>query len=180
MKIVKGDLLDGTWDFACHVCNNHTTMGSGVAYFLRKKWPEVYEADLDEDKNYEQSDPTEKMGSFSVATLNDYRAVYNLYAMWGIGNDGHPLRRNCSYDSLFNAMFSMCQDILKKNPLWNKVNIGVPYLMGCARAGGSWTIVESIIETLEALFDEITFTVYQIEEFETFAQSTQPTIKTPV
>lgn len=175
MQLIKGDLLEGEWDFACHVVNSYITMGSGVAYFLRKKWPQIYQADLDHNEEWSENHVDDKLGTFSFAPLDDHRGVYNLYAMWGIGNDGNPLHRNCSYDALYNAMFRMCSDITKKHPLMEKVNVGVPYLMGCCRAGGSWKIVESILTDLEEYFEEITFVIYQFSEFEVTAQSTQPT-----
>ncbi len=176
MKLIKGDLLEGEWDFACHVCNSYTTMGSGVAYFLKKKWPQVYEADVENDRLHflDGNDPDEKLGTFSIAELNDYRAVYNLYAMCGIGNGGHPLDRNCRYDALFDALFTMCEDIVSKNQLIGKICIGIPYLMGCCRAGGSWRIVEAILNEIEYIYDNIEFIVYQIDEAELTAQSTQP------
>src|SRR6478735_9908937 len=122
MEIIKGDLLEGTWDAACHVVNNYITMGSGVAYFLRKKWPQVYQADLDHNEEWIENSPEDKMGTISIAELDDDRKVYNLYAMWGIGNDGSPLSRNCSYDAIYNAVYKMCSDLIRKHPLSDKID----------------------------------------------------------
>jgi O-acetyl-ADP-ribose deacetylase (regulator of RNase III) len=110
MQYVKGDLLKGDWGVAAHVCNNHVVMGSGVAYHLSKKWPEVLKAD-EEFNEDEDNWGIHKMGKFSLAHLPDGRKVYNLYAMHGIGNDGHPLNRNCQYDALYNALYKMCENL---------------------------------------------------------------------
>lgn len=172
---VKGDLLEGDWDFAAHVANSHCVMGSGVAYFLRKKWPEVYEADCDYDEWMNRSSPSEpddKLGTFSVADLPDRRKVFNLYAMWGVGNDGNPLDRNCSYDHLFNALFKMAAFAAADSPFYEgNYKVGIPKYMGCARAGGEWNIVEAIIESIEEKFPTVTFFVYEIDEAELRAQS---------
>jgi len=165
---IKGDLLEGDWDFAAHVANSHCVMGSGVAYFLRKKWPEVYQADLDYDEWLNRSssiEPDVKLGTFSIAELDHTRKVFNLYAMWGVGNDGNPIYRNCSYDHLFNALFKMAAYIESDAPLYDGAfKVGVPKYMGCARAGGEWNIVEAILESIEEKFKRITFFVYELEE----------------
>lgn len=175
MKNIKGDLLLGDWDYACHCCNSYQIMGSGVAYFLRNKWPEVYQADLDYDawlNDGNTINPDEKMGKFSIADLDDGRKVFNLYAMWGVGNDGNPLNRNCSYDSLFNALFKMGTYITSDTPLYEgNFKVGIPKYMGCARAGGEWNIVEAILQNIEGKFPRIHFHVYEIDEAELRAQS---------
>lgn len=167
MKEILGDLLKSDEvDVMVHVCNNHHVMGSGIAYFLKKKWPQVYEADLETERDCES-----KMGTFSKALVDNNRVVYNLYAMWGVGNDGHPLHRNLSYDSFYNGMFRIIEDVLDTVPL-QPIIIGVPKNIGCCRAGGSWEIVEAMLYELEQIFDgHIEFYVYNFEEAEKQAQS---------
>lgn len=159
MRYISGDLLDGDWDVAAHVCNNHVVMGAGVALALKNKWPEVYAADKDFDSFVSR---TEKRGKFSNAILPDGRKIYNLYAMVGIGNDGHPLNRNCQYDALYDALYRMCSDLSCIVRLSDTV-IGVPYLMGCCRAGGSWNIVVAILKDMEKMFSA-QFQVYKLEQ----------------
>lgn len=173
MNLIKGDLLEGDWDYACHVANNYCVMGSGVAYFLRKKWPQVFQADLDFDEEImnEGLEQTDKMGRFSFADIGDNRGVFNLYAMWGVGSDGHPLHRNCSYDSLFNALYKMAETLTVHEHLVDEVTVGVPKNMGCVRAGGAWTIVEAILQEVETIFPKIKFTIYELEDAELKAAS---------
>lgn len=169
MKEIKGDLLEGDVDAMVHVCNNHHVMGSGIAYFLKKKWPQVYDADLETEKDCES-----KMGTFSKALVDKNRMVYNLYAMWGIGNDGHPLHRNLSYDSFYNGLWNVCKDIESTMPN-DIIVVGLPKYVGCCRAGGEWSIVQSIIEDIESKCSKIIFWVYDIENGEVKAESTKPT-----
>jgi hypothetical protein len=171
MKNIYGDLLEGEWDCAFHGANLYKTHGSGIAYFLSKQWPEVYQADAD---YYQEFDfPESKLGLFSKAVIPDGRWVYNLYGQVNIGNDGSVLGRNCQYDHLYNAMYVACVDMCKlMGDVDNKIKIGVPKNMGCCRAGGSWIIVDAMLQDLETRFP-IEFIVYQFGN-ETSAQSTQP------
>jgi hypothetical protein len=167
MKYIKGDLLEGLgWDAAFHCANPHMVMGSGIAYFLRKKWPEVYQADLDFGEQYKGFEKC-KLGLFSKAFIPEDRVVYNLYGQIGVGNDGSVLGRNCHYDHLYNAMFLACQDLSKFTDV--TLNIAVPMGMASCRAGGSWIIVEAMLKDLETIFN-IEFIVYEYGD-ETSAQS---------
>jgi hypothetical protein len=171
MKHLKGDLIESDVDALVHCCNNHHVMGSGIAYFLAKKFPQVYEADLETERDCET-----KMGSFSKATISNNRLVYNLYAMWGIGNDGHPLNRNLSYDSFHNGLWNICEDLEHEIKL-SPIVVGLPKYIGCCRAGGVWSIVEKIIEDIESKFERISFEIYELENGEMTAQSTSPTFR---
>lgn len=158
MKYIVGDLLEGDWDAVYHCANTYCVMGSGVAYFLRKKWPTVFEADL-ETRDWEEN---EKLGYFSFADIGSNKTVYNLYAQRGIGNDGHPLNRNCCYDHLYNAVYRACQHILRFK---DNAVVGIPHGMGSVRAGGNWEIVNIILLEIEKLFEgKIQFVVYQLDD----------------
>lgn len=158
MKEIKGDLLEGDWDAAFHCANVHCTMGSGVAYFLRQKWPQVYQADIETV----DVPGTEKLGWFTNASVDHNKMVYNLYGQVGIGNDGTVIGRNCQYDHLYNAMYRACEKICL---LKEDVKIGIPKYMGCCRAGGNWTIVSAMLQTLEEEFP-VEFIIYDIENGE--------------
>jgi len=158
MKEVKGDLLEGDWDAAFHCANAHCTMGSGVAYYLRRKWPEVYKIDLATAK----MPPEDKLGWFTFAQVDLNQTVYNLYGQIGIGNDFTAIGRNCRYDHLYNAMHRACAQMCQFK---DDIKIGIPKYMGCCRAGGKWKIVKAMLETLEDDFP-VEFIVYDIESGE--------------
>jgi hypothetical protein len=171
MNNIYGDFLEGEWNCAFHCANLYKTHGSGIAYFLSNKWPEVYQADYDYYHNFDF--PESKLGSFSKAVIPDGRWVYNLYGQVGIGNDGSVLGRNCQYDHLYNAMFLACEDMCKlMGDDDNVILIGIAKNTGCCRAGGSWIVVNGMLQDLEERFP-IEFVVYQYGD-EKIAQSTQP------
>lgn len=173
MKKYNGDVLDADVDVICHVTNNYHCFGSGIAATIARRYPQVFDADKETEPDCDT-----KLGSFSKAEIDLNRVIYNLYAMWGIGNDGHPLHRNLSYDSFYNAVFSMCEDILyKSSKIFNPVVIGVPAYIGCCRAGGEWDIVLSILKNIEDKFDgNIHFHIYELDngEMARKVQSTTP------
>ena len=140
IKYVRGDLLDAAGDVEvdaiAHCCNCFCTMGSGIAPKIKRRWPEVYEADCQTKKG----DP-KKLGSFSKATVMDgLLTVYNLYGQFGYGKRDQGLR-DLNYDALFNALDSMAVDVLVQGGK----TVGLP-LIGCGLAGGVWHVVEAMIE----------------------------------
>lgn len=161
MRIIDGNLLEGDWEVAFHCANPHKIMGSGVAYALKTKWPEVEVA----DNVYKVQDPEKRLGDFSSAYVENYeKIVVNLYGQVGVGCDGNPLNRNCSYDHLFNAMYKVCKIINDEHDGFFPTKIGVPYKMACDRAGGAWRIVEAMLVELEDMFENIEFTAYRLDE----------------
>lgn len=170
MKLIKGDLLEGDWDYACHITNQYKTFGSGIAYFIKRKYPSVYQADLEHDIE-------NKLGTYSYGDIGDSRGIYNIYAMDSLGNDGTHKGRNCRYDALIDALDDICTELENNHVLWDyKIRIGVPYLMGCCRAGGSWTVVDAILKTIEEMHQGVEFIVYDIENDEGKVQSTLPDV----
>jgi len=159
MKEYNGDLLRAeSWDAMCHVANNYCVFGSGIAAQILNVFPMMYDADKETNDICEW--PERKLGTFSMAQLDGYRYGYNLYAMNGLGNTGGPLSRNLSYDHLFDAMLKMVEDVITHSPIDSLIRIGLPKLMGCDRAGGSWLIVLGIIADLEYRYPRVEFLVY--------------------
>lgn len=153
-------MLEGDWDFACHIANCYTTFGSGIAYFIRRKFPKVYQADLDCDLN-----EVDKLGNYSYGDIGDGRGIYNIYAMRGLGNDGSHLGRNCSYDALADALDKICEEIEYNCSLWESpVRVGVPWGMGAVRAGGDWDIISAILLSTEKRHPNIEFIAYNLVE----------------
>jgi hypothetical protein len=162
MNNFVGDLLDAfddrKVDVIFQICNSYNCWGSGIVVPIKKRYPQAYEADKEA---YEQQEVS--LGKYSVGYVSNQK-IFNIYAMWGIGNDGNPVNRNLSYDAFYNAMYNICENELRgSSPILGTIVIGVPKYIGCARAGGSWTIVEAMMEDIENIFD-VEFHVYELEE----------------
>lgn len=135
---VTGDLLDfpAGINVIAHCCNLQRQMGSGVALAIRQRYPAAYDAYV---ASFEVG--TAKMGAFSYADVGDGRSVINLYAQEHYGTT----RRHLDYEGLYQSL-ALLKHLLQG--LKDPQVLGVPYLLGCARAGGRWPIVLAMITDL--------------------------------
>lgn len=111
-----------------HGCNCFHIMGAGIAGYLAKKFPEVLEADRKTIRG-----DIEKLGSFSIATLNQNLYVVNCYTQYSPGADA-----KLEYVNLCLANF------VKFGRL-NEADIRLPKI-GCGIGGLKWIKVEPIFD----------------------------------
>ena len=168
IEIINGDWFAGNWEVGVHVANLYHTFGSGIARSILQKFPKVYDKDIET-----RYGDVSKLGSYSCCVLDDSRWVCNLYAMERIGNNGDPLDRNLKYDHFYDGFYKICSDAAEKG----KKIIGVPYLIGCCRAGGNWNIVNQIMIEIVTEFD-LELQIYKIENNEKSATSTPAKTRT--
>jgi len=157
MKIINQNIFDGGWNGMVHCANLYHTFGAGIAKQIKIKYPSAYQADCETPKGSEK-----KLGTYSSSYEND-KTIYNLYGQVGIGNDGDPLKRNCQYDHIHDAMWLVCEHIVdtKGN---SPYILGIPYKMASDRAGGSWRIIEAILSDIEYHFSpHIEFHIYKLD-----------------
>lgn len=129
---VDTNLLEYPVDGIIHQCNCHHTMGGGIAFRIKNKFPEAYEADLTTpcgDKS--------KLGTFSVAVLPSNYHIYNMYSQFFIG-----MGRMTNYEAVATGLSAIKRHAssagLKK--------LGLPKFMGCRLGGGDWRVVRAIID----------------------------------
>ena len=150
---LKIDLLKSEVDAIGHCTNCFCTMGGGVAKQIKDKFPDAFDADF-----HTKVGDKSKLGSFSVGTITQSKVktsikyVYNLYGQYCYGTDSRKL----NYEAIYTSLELMKTDCLSK-PIRD---IGFPKNMGCALAGGTWDIVESMIRNV---FYDDEFSVYICE-----------------
>jgi len=110
-------------------------MGSGIAKSIRAKWPEVYQADF-----FTPRGDKRKLGTFSKATVDDNKLVYNLYGQF----KADASSRQLDYQAFEDALKAMRQDLIDLG-IYKTCKLGLPYKIGCGLAGGDWTVVSEII-----------------------------------
>lgn len=142
MKYKEGNLLRAfrEVDAIAHVTNCQGVMGSGVALQIKEKFPEAYEVYLKQYNGLREKglDMLGQISYTKISLLNEY--VFNLSAQREYGKD----KRHLNYEALYQCLQRMrfnAQDFGIKN-------IGIPYLMGCDRAGGDWDIVSAMIDSV--------------------------------
>jgi hypothetical protein len=107
-------------------------MGAGIAALkIRKKWPEVYEQYLSECMTGKI-----QLGSVQLIKISSLLYVANLAGQYGYGRN----KRYTNYAALLSCFFD-----LQKISDELKLQIYIPYKIGCSNAGGNWDIVESDI-----------------------------------
>lgn len=114
-----------------HCCNAQGVMGSGFAKSVKELHPYAFLA-------YTQSGC--QLGS---VTAND--GIINLVGQEFYGKDKN--RRYVSYDALTDGLARIADSFTGP--------FGIPYLMGCDRAGGEWAVVEKIIATTVAKYNKV-------------------------
>lgn len=150
-----GNLLDFPYGIntIAHCCNTMNVMGAGIAKQIADRYPEAKEAD-DECAKIGQNELGER--SFAEVEIDDeenklphqtfgvnkrWCKIYNLYTQDGIG-----FGREVNYEALYRNLHLM------RNALNNDSNcvLGLPYQMSSGLAGGSWEIVNAMINTIFA------------------------------
>lgn len=145
IKHIKGDIFQSGADVIVHQVNCQGVMGSGVAKQVREKYPVVYEV---YKELCGQDEPKNLLGIAQPVQADENTIVVNIFAQENFGYDG-----NCytDYDALRKG-FETVRDNNKDD------RIAIPYLMGCHRGGGDWSIVSKMIEEI---FADCDVTLYE-------------------
>lgn len=157
MKVKTGCLFkafeEQEIDSLAHVTNCQGVMGSGVALGVKQRYPAAYDAYRKVAKAGagELTLGNLTWGKHTFAEKDQF--IFNLSAQRYYGNGGRLL----NYEAFYNCM----NDVRFCMKAFGFKNLGVPYNIGCDRAGGSWKIVSAMIEEI---FDntEISVTAYKL------------------
>lgn len=136
-----------------HCCNMQNNFGKGIAKDIKELYPIAYAADT-EWFNLNKSQLDDKMPYLgrhvriykdcSIGYVKN-KAIVNLYGQMFYGHKGNFYNekgRQLNYGYLALALKCLSDAITPKT------NIGIPYLMGCDKAGGDWSVVEDLISTI--------------------------------
>lgn len=165
----KGDLLKSDCDVFMHQANCRSTMGSGIAKSIRAKFPVVYEVDC-----ASLLKPEEKLGTYTYAEVENSNKTIQIVNLYGQLNYGADRKLYTNYEALENALHSYLTDRLEREGSLEGLKIGVPKYMGCARAGGDWSIVSVILQKACDKFGVSIHTYELVEEFTFFWQNKSP------
>ena len=156
INILEKDILYAEDQIIGHCCNTQNTMNSGVAKALRIRFPEIYQCDSAAYIKYGK----ELLGKCIMCDVvtdienTHIRQIANLY---GQPNYGYSGNRYMDYEAMYQSL-----EQLKNYVRPSLVNeIGLPYNIGCNRAGGHWPIV---LEMIKHIFEgtNITINLYKI------------------
>ncbi len=139
-----------------HQANCFHTMGGGIARIIAQKYPAAILAD---EKTHRGD--REKLGTYSIGSLEDGRKIVNVYSQFDTSsmlNTQDDIKENLEeaivatgratrYDAVQVGLSSLEKAIVKAGKE-EKYVLGIPYGYGSDLAGGSWTIVRAIIQSV--------------------------------
>jgi O-acetyl-ADP-ribose deacetylase (regulator of RNase III) len=141
----QGNLLelfdDGDFDIIIQQCNCLNLMGAGIAAAIAHKYPEAQRVD-----SITSCGDINKLGTYSIAKINDKQSIVNLYSQYHIGIDKWG-NIPTSYMAMEEGLYNLSQEL--KRAYKGKVNfprIGT-YQLGCNRGGADWSKVRKIIQS---------------------------------
>lgn len=162
IPIVEGDIFASDSKIIIHQVNCKGKMNSGVAKQVREKYPVVFEYYKswcdDESRNPKQLEKSPLLGQAQIVYIEDKkvgdivsdgRIIVNLFSQDGYGYDG---KCYTDYAAMLKGLQSIASQFSKEE------KIGIPYLIGCCRGGGDWSVVSSMIEEI---FDGYNVTFYK-------------------
>ena len=137
-----GDILTpvkaGKPTLVCHQVNCKGVMGAGLAWQIRSRFPNVYDAYhlLCRSVVASGRKTSDMLGSVQYISAEEEAGytVANLFAQDGFGTG----KRQTDYCALRKAL----ADIADRCPQYT---VRIPYGMGCGLAGGDWGVVSNII-----------------------------------
>ena len=139
MQVIKGNVVTaratGEIHFLLHVANCQGKMNSGVAKEIREVFPAVFESYKRCEHNF----------GLELGTISRRGGVINLHAQEFYGYDG---KRYLNYGALAESLHNAQLQIHELTSDHNEkiINVGIPYNMGCDRAGGNWEVVSEMVD----------------------------------
>lgn len=142
---IEGDLLDfpNSIQVIAHSANCLNVMGAGIAKQIKDRYPEAWKADCkaaNEKRN--------TLGNYSKAEFLSNKksvSIYNLYTQQDIGRRYRQVDYEAFYTSCFRLRLELQQ--LQEANLVN-IRLGFPYKISCNNAGGSWNVIETMLNDI--------------------------------
>lgn len=142
----KVDLLKSGCNIICHQVNCQGRMGSGLALTIKEYDPRVF----DEYKKYIFEKGKRAVLGDTLFVNSKGFMVANVFGQEYYGYMG----LYTDYKALEKGLRSV-----NKYAKANGLTVGIPYKMGCDRAGGDWEIVKELIATI---FTEVDVTICKL------------------
>ena len=146
MNIIEGNILNAKENIIAHQTNCKGVMGSGVAKYIRDKYPEVYQ---EYKKHCGIKDKKTLLGTVQFCKADDGKIIANLFGQYSFG----IYKKQTDYDALRKSLEQLY--LYAKE---NNLTIAFPYKIGCGNGGGKWEIVEKMISDI---FKDYPYTFYK-------------------
>lgn len=160
----KGNLLEAEdCEAIMHQVNCMGAFGKGIAKQIKDKWPDSIYTKYKNACNY-CTNKKELLGKVQIVETNDYdsniKYVINLFSQYAYGEKYTPFIDNRHTD--YNALVECLNKVRDYCVQYDIKTVGMPKYMCCGLAGGDWTIVEAIINSIFKTEQNITLYIYEI------------------
>ena len=143
-------VINGEIDVLLHCANCQALMGSGIAAEIAERIPSARQVDYEYASAMGRT--RQMLGTYSSALVNGEGSgkVFNLYGQFQPG----LAKRALNYGAITAALLKVKATL---DPL---TIVGIPYKMGCDRAGGDWDIM---LEIVEFVFRDTLLVIYSLD-----------------
>lgn len=137
MQVVKGNLFEafrtGAVHAIAHCVNCQGVMGSGVALQVKNLYPTVYQEYVELLQEYKKVEES-ALGCCITSQVRE-GLVFNLFGQEDYGTNHRQLDYGAFADSLITIGLDLPEGSV----------VGMPYNIGCDRAGGDWEVVKELV-----------------------------------
>lgn len=137
LYVIERDIFKSVQDIICHQVNCYGKMGAGIAYVIKKKYPEV---NIEYIRHCKSKKKNDLLGDCLILKGNDGRYIANLFGQLKPVGFSFGKKVYTDYDALRKSFLS-----LKEFAVKNRLSIAIPYRIGCGIANGDWDTVQNII-----------------------------------
>jgi len=135
-KTIYKDILSIKSGIVCHQVNCKGIMGKGLALDIKNKYPSVHTAYLNRCISHDSKD---LLGHVLLSFIPETSLIIaSLFGQENYGSDG---KLYTDYKAL-----EKCLEFLAR--YFSKMNVYIPYKIGCGLGGGDWKIVSKIISDI--------------------------------
>jgi O-acetyl-ADP-ribose deacetylase (regulator of RNase III) len=150
VAIIKGDLLLANETIIGHQVNCQSVMGSGVAKQIKLHFPHVYA----QYKQFSLKNKGKLLGQCQIIATEprnkvSSRYIANLFGQEFFGSDGRTYTSESALESAFGKLYVFARE--------GNHSVALPYLIGCDRGGGDWSVIYPMIERI---FHDVPVTLY--------------------
>jgi len=133
IEYIKDDIFNTNCDCIAHQTNCKSKMGSGIAYSVRIRYPNVFAS----YKKYCDLLGNKLLGKIQPIECDDV-IIVNLFAQDDYGRDKKQYTDYDALDMCLKKLYDYCEV--------HNYSLAIPYKIGCNRGGGSWVVVRGMIE----------------------------------
>ena len=165
IEIIEDDILNTKAHIICHQVNCCGVMNGGVAKSIKEKYPKCYTDYIDTYIKTEYK--KDLLGSISITQLfdvfnkNTVNYIINIFGQHHYGKS----TRYTNYDALYKGLEKVRNFAYELSYIKHqKIDIAIPYKIGCGLGGGNWNIVYIMIcEIFKWVKEQINIKIYKHE-----------------